>query len=94
MSTQPKTAKGHATRARVVATASELFADGLCAMRERGTLRADADPDTLATATMACPQGGLLLTQSRRDPGQLRRRCARPHARPRGVIGLARAHAT
>ncbi len=41
--------------------------DGLAAMRERGELRADADPDRLALATLAALQGGLLLTQVRRD---------------------------
>jgi TetR/AcrR family transcriptional repressor of nem operon len=33
---------------------------------------AHADPASLATSTMALLQGGLLLTQVRRDPGQLR----------------------
>jgi hypothetical protein len=42
-------------------------------MRERGELRADADVDALADLTMAAIQGGLLLTQVRRDPQQLRR---------------------
>jgi TetR/AcrR family transcriptional repressor of nem operon len=37
-----------------------------------GKLRKDADPAALATATMASIQGGLLLTQVRRDPNQLR----------------------
>ena len=46
--------------------------DGLTRMRARGKLRKDADPAALATATMACIQGGLLLTQVRRDPNQLR----------------------
>lgn len=46
--------------------------DGLTRMRERGKLGADADPANLATATMAALQGGLLLTQVRRDPDQLR----------------------
>jgi AcrR family transcriptional regulator len=46
--------------------------DGLTRMRERGKLRRDADPAELATATMASIQGGLLLTQVRRDPQQLR----------------------
>ncbi len=46
--------------------------DGLTRMRARGKLRKDADPAALATATMACIQGGLLLTQIRRDPRQLR----------------------
>ncbi len=41
--------------------------DGLAALRERGELRADADPDRLAMATLAALQGGLLLTQLRRD---------------------------
>jgi AcrR family transcriptional regulator len=40
---------------------------GLQAMRERGELRADADPDHLALATLAALQGGLLLTQTRRE---------------------------
>lgn len=40
---------------------------GLAAMRERGELRADADPDRLALATLAALQGGLLLTQVRRE---------------------------
>jgi len=46
--------------------------DGLTRMRARGKLRKDADPVALATATMASIQGGLLLTQVRRDPNQLR----------------------
>ena len=45
---------------------------GLEAMRQRGDLRADADPARLATATLASIQGGLLLSRTRRDPGQLR----------------------
>lgn len=45
---------------------------GLERMQRRGKLRAAADPATLATATMAALQGGLLLTQVRRDPRQLR----------------------
>jgi hypothetical protein len=40
-------------------------------MRARGTLSRRADPTRLAIATMAALQGGLLLTQVRRDPGQL-----------------------
>ena len=45
---------------------------GLEAMRAEGKLRRSADPARLATATMASLQGGLLLTQTRRDPEQLR----------------------
>jgi hypothetical protein len=37
----------------------------------RGGLRADADIEALVTATMAAVQGGLVLTQARRDPAQL-----------------------
>jgi TetR/AcrR family transcriptional regulator, transcriptional repressor for nem operon len=46
--------------------------DGLTRMKARSKLRKNADPAVLATATMAGLQGGLLLTQIRRDPGQLR----------------------
>jgi TetR/AcrR family transcriptional repressor of nem operon len=42
-------------------------------MRDRGELRADASVESLADITMAAIQGGLLLTQVRRDPQQLRR---------------------
>jgi TetR/AcrR family transcriptional regulator, transcriptional repressor for nem operon len=45
---------------------------GLEAMAERGELRDGADPAQLATQTLAALQGGLLLTQVRRDPQQLR----------------------
>jgi TetR/AcrR family transcriptional regulator, transcriptional repressor for nem operon len=45
--------------------------DGLRAMRASGKLDRRADPDVLATATLAAIQGGLLLTQARRDPLQL-----------------------
>jgi AcrR family transcriptional regulator len=45
---------------------------GLTRMQARGKLRNDTDPNALATATMASIQGGLLLTQVRRDPHQLR----------------------
>jgi TetR/AcrR family transcriptional repressor of nem operon len=48
-----------------------LFREGLRSMRERGELRADADPDRLATALLGALQGGMLLTQTRRDPAPL-----------------------
>jgi TetR/AcrR family transcriptional regulator, transcriptional repressor for nem operon len=48
------------------------LSDGLERMQARGRLSANADPAALATATMALLQGGLLLTQVRRDPKQLR----------------------
>ena len=45
---------------------------GLQKMRSQGKLRPGADPARLATATLAAIQGGLVLTQTRRDPQQLR----------------------
>jgi TetR/AcrR family transcriptional regulator, transcriptional repressor for nem operon len=45
---------------------------GLERMQERGELDPAADAAALANATLASVQGGLLLTQVRRDPGQLR----------------------
>lgn len=45
---------------------------GLEAMAARGELAPGADPALLAKQTLALLQGGLLLTQVRRDPGQLR----------------------
>jgi TetR/AcrR family transcriptional regulator, transcriptional repressor for nem operon len=45
--------------------------DGLIRMREQGKLAPSANPAKLATVTMAALQGGLLLTQVRRDPEQL-----------------------
>jgi AcrR family transcriptional regulator len=46
---------------------------GLVAMVAAGELRPDTDPDWLATSTLASVQGGLVLTQARRDPLALRR---------------------
>lgn len=46
--------------------------DGLERMAARGDLRPEADPGLLAQRTLAAVQGGLLLTQIRRDPTQLR----------------------
>lgn len=46
---------------------------GLTRMQEGGRLRSDANVESLADVTMAAIQGGLLLTQVRRDPQQLRR---------------------
>lgn len=46
--------------------------EGLGRMQANGKLRRSADPARLATATLAAIQGGLVLTQTRRDPQQLR----------------------
>ena len=45
---------------------------GLARMRDRGDLRPDTDTDTLALALLATLQGGLLLTQTRRNTTPLR----------------------
>jgi TetR/AcrR family transcriptional regulator, transcriptional repressor for nem operon len=45
---------------------------GLEAMAARGDLRAGTDPGLLANQTLVALQGGLILTQVRRDPQQLR----------------------
>jgi TetR/AcrR family transcriptional regulator, transcriptional repressor for nem operon len=44
---------------------------GLQSMKRQGKLRPTANPGNLATATLAAIQGGLLLTQTRRDPRPL-----------------------
>jgi TetR/AcrR family transcriptional repressor of nem operon len=46
---------------------------GLEAMVESGELRPDADVAWLASSTLASVQGGLVLSQARRDPLALRR---------------------
>jgi AcrR family transcriptional regulator len=61
-------------RAEVVAGFArweQAIADGLRAMHSRGELRGDVDPDRLALATLTALQGGLLLTQLRRDTAPL-----------------------
>jgi AcrR family transcriptional regulator len=45
----------------------QAIRDGLHAMRERGELRPEATPDDLALAVLTALQGGLLLTQIRKD---------------------------
>jgi TetR/AcrR family transcriptional regulator, transcriptional repressor for nem operon len=46
--------------------------EGLGQMQADDKLAPGADPARLATATLAAIQGGLVLTQTRRDPQQLR----------------------
>jgi AcrR family transcriptional regulator len=50
----------------------QLLADALERMRERGELRADASPAMLATALLASIEGGMVLSQARKDPASLR----------------------
>jgi TetR/AcrR family transcriptional regulator, transcriptional repressor for nem operon len=47
------------------------IAEGIQAMHDRGELPADSDPDRLALALLAAHQGGLILTQVRRDPAPI-----------------------
>lgn len=44
-----------------------VLRDGLQAMYDRGDLRPEADPDRLAMSLLAALQGGMLLTQTKRD---------------------------
>ncbi|HEX4218930.1 MAG TPA: TetR family transcriptional regulator C-terminal domain-containing protein [Acidimicrobiales bacterium] len=48
-----------------------LFQEGLRAMRDRGDLRPDADPQQLGSALLAAMQGGMLMTQTKRDAAPL-----------------------
>src|SRR5215469_3301167 len=50
----------------------EAIREGLRAMYARGDLRRSADPDALALALLTALEGGLLMTQIRRDPAPLR----------------------
>jgi TetR/AcrR family transcriptional regulator, transcriptional repressor for nem operon len=50
----------------------QLFAGALERMRERGELRADAFSAVLATALLASIEGGMVLSQARKDPAPLR----------------------
>ena len=49
-----------------------LLADALERMRERGELRADAEPAVLATGLLASIEGGMVLSQARKDMASLR----------------------
>ena len=49
-----------------------LLADALERMRERGELRADAAPAVLATGLLASIEGGMVLSQTRKDIASLR----------------------
>jgi AcrR family transcriptional regulator len=67
---------GRNEAARVQAAAGfdaweRLFAGALGRMRERGELRPDAAPQVLATALLASIEGGMVLSQARKDPATL-----------------------
>lgn len=62
-------------RARVVdafAAWERLFVEAFERMRAAGRLRADASPVDLGTALLASLEGGMLLSQTRRDGASLR----------------------
>jgi AcrR family transcriptional regulator len=50
----------------------ELFRTGLTAMRDRGDLRPEADPQHLAVSLVAAHQGGAMLTHATGDAQPLR----------------------
>src|SRR6476646_4622788 len=49
-----------------------MLADALERMRQRGELRADAEPAALATGLLASIEGGMVLSQTRKDIASLR----------------------
>ena len=49
----------------------QLLSDALARMRDRGELRADAAPAALARALLASIEGGMVLSQARKDPASL-----------------------
>ena len=49
-----------------------MLADALERMRQRGELRADAQPAVLATGLLASIEGGMVLSQTRKDVASLR----------------------
>jgi AcrR family transcriptional regulator len=50
----------------------QLLADVLGRMRQHGELRADASPASLATGLLASIEGGMVLSQTRKDIASLR----------------------
>ncbi len=50
----------------------QLLAGALERMRQRGELRADARPAVLATGLLASIEGGMVLSQARKDMASLR----------------------
>jgi AcrR family transcriptional regulator len=62
-----------------------LFAQALERMLERGELRADASPAILATSLLASIEGGMVLSQARKDPASL-------HIAVEAGLGQVRAH--
>jgi AcrR family transcriptional regulator len=49
-----------------------MLTEGLTVMRDHGDLRSDVDVEALATSILASVQGGLLLSQTRRNTASVR----------------------
>jgi TetR/AcrR family transcriptional regulator, transcriptional repressor for nem operon len=64
-----------------------LLADALERMRQRGELRADTEPAALATGLLASIEGGMVLSQTRKDIASL-------HIAVGAGLGQVRAHLT
>jgi TetR/AcrR family transcriptional repressor of nem operon len=64
-----------------------LLADALERMRQRGELRADAEPTVLATGLLASIEGGMVLSQARKDMASLRVAVEAGLARVRAFLG-------
>ena len=57
--------------ARAFEAWERLFVDALERMRDREELRAEASPAVLATSLLASIEGGMVLSQARKDPAPL-----------------------
>lgn len=64
---------------------SDAIRGALLRLRENGLIAADSDLEALTTMTLAAVQGGLLLSKTSRDAGQLRTAL-------NGAIALIHAH--
>jgi len=64
-----------------------LLAEALERMRRRGELRADTQPAALATGLLASIEGGMVLSQTRKDIAPL-------HIAVEAGLGQVRAHLT
>jgi TetR/AcrR family transcriptional regulator, transcriptional repressor for nem operon len=68
-------------------TWERLLAEALERMRQRGELHADAEPAVLATGLLASIEGGMVLSQARKDIASLR-------VAVEAGLGQVRAHLT
>lgn len=75
---------------------ADLLAAGLQRMKDRGVLRADADPHTLAIGVLAALQGGYLMSQVDRstDPMAVALEMALDHVRSYAAAAPAKTRTT